>query len=116
MRRFALVALLLSALPITACASRPDHYYRAATPSETANSDERQCLLDSRDAARSRTRQDANILQDRSSGPAYDSGGLFRSDLNINRHEQLAVDERNNVRDLTRACMADRGYRLLSDD
>jgi len=37
-------------------------------------------------------------------------------DLNINRYEQLASTERQNIRELVRSCMADRGYRLRRDD
>jgi hypothetical protein len=116
MRRAARPILIASVLVAAACASRPDHWYRAASTAEQANSDERGCRDDATQVARARSRLDANILQDRNVGHEFGGASIYRSDLNINRNEQLAVEERENIRDLIRACMADRGYRLMRDD
>jgi hypothetical protein len=115
MCRAARSALLVSALALAACASSPDRWYRAATNPDQANADERACRREATDVARARSRDDANILQDRSAGD-FSSATVTRSDLNISRSEQLATEERSNIRELTRACMGDRGYRLVRDD
>jgi hypothetical protein len=107
--------LLVSVLALAACASRPDNWYRPATDSERASSDERACRDEAVDVARTQARRDANILQDRT-GAEFSSASIWRSDLNIDPKERLASEERANIRDLTRACMADRGYRLMRDD
>ena len=116
MRRMSSIVLAWSALALVACARPPDHWYRAATDPDRASSDERACRDEAIDVARTRSRQDANILNDRNAGPDFNTASIFRSDLNINRNEQLAAEERTSIRDLTRACMADRGYRLMRDD
>jgi len=114
MRRAALACLVLT-LALAACNQGPDGWYRAASTPDQANSDEKACRDEAVSVARQRSKQDANILQDRTSGHDFSSASIYRSDLNINRNEQLAFEERSNIRDLTRACMADRGYRLLRD-
>ena len=116
MRRPVPAVLIVSALALAACASPPDHWYRAATDSERASSDERACRDEAVEVARAQSRRDANILQDRTAGPDFGSASIYRSDLNINRNEVLAADERASIRELSRACMADRGYRLMRDD
>ncbi|MBI3514434.1 MAG: hypothetical protein HY060_10280 [Proteobacteria bacterium] len=116
MRRAARSALIVSALALAACASRPDHWYRAASTPDQANSDEHYCRTEATQVARARSRVDANILNDRNVGHDFGSASLYRSDLNINRGEQLAAEERVNIRELIRACMADQGYRLVRDD
>ena len=129
MRRLAAVALLLGTAALGACAdrsgglfsrfdssyTRSDGWYRAATSPDQSSSDERDCRSEATQVARAQSRRDANILQDRNSGPEFGSASIYRSDLNIDRREQLAVEERESIRELTRACMADRGYRLLRD-
>jgi hypothetical protein len=107
---------MASALALAACANRSDAWYRAATPPDQSSSDERACRDEAGEVARAQSRRDANILQDRSSGAEFGSASIYRSDLNINRNEQLAVEERTSIRELTRACMADRGYRLMRDN
>ena len=116
MRRPVFAALVLSALACTACASRPDGWYRAATNPDQASTDERACRSEATQVARATTTRDANILVDRSGGPGYSSAGVSQSDLDISPHDRLAVTERESIRDLTRSCMADRGYRLLRDE
>ena len=116
MGRLAFAALLLSTLSCAACANRPDAWYRAATNPDQASTDERACRDEATQVARESSRRDANILQDRSGSPGYNSAGVSQSDLDINPHDRLAVTERDNIRDLTRSCMGDRGYRLLRDD
>lgn len=113
MRRAGL-PILLSALVLAGCASPPDHWYRAATDPDTASRDERTCRQEAVQVARQQSRVDANILQDRQSAPSY-SAGLTYPVLNLSRDE-LASDEQVNIRELTRACMADLGYRLVRDD
>jgi len=115
MGRLAFVGLLLSALSCTACASRPDAWYRAATNPDQASSDERTCRDEAVQVARASSRRDANILVDRSGGPGYGAAGVSQSDLDISPHERIAAVERDSIRDLTRSCMADRGYRLIRD-
>jgi hypothetical protein len=108
--------LIAGALALAACASPPDHWYRAASTAEQANSDERGCRDDATQVARARSRQDANILMDRNAGHDFGGASIYRSDLNINPNERLADQERVNIRDLVRACMADHGYRLMRDN
>jgi hypothetical protein len=114
MRRAALACLVLASLA-TGCSRGPDNWYRAQSTPEQANSDERGCRDDALAVARQRSRMDANILADRGAGDVG-SASISQSSLNINRYEQIATDERINVRALTRACMADRGYRLMRDE
>ncbi len=114
MRR-AEIACLVLALALAACNRGPDGWYRAASTPDEASSDEKACRDEAVSVARQRSRVDANIMQDRMSGHDFGSASIYRSDLNINRNEQLAYEERSNIRDLTRACMNDRGYRLLRD-
>jgi hypothetical protein len=115
MRRAALACLVL-ALATAGCDRGSDGWYRAASTPDQASSDEKSCRDDARQVARQRSRVDANILQDRTAGHDFGSASISRSDLNINRYEQLATEERSNIRSLIRACMNDRGYRLLRDE
>lgn len=114
MRRVALACVVL-AVAATGCTRGPDNWYRAQGTPEQANSDERGCRDEAVAVARQRSRVDANILADRGAGD-IGSASISQSSLNINRYEQLATDERINIRQLTRACMADRGYRLMRDE
>ena len=116
MRRAVRSVLFVSVLALAACVSRPDYWYRAASTPEQANTDERYCRDEATQVARARSRVDANILNDRNVGHDFGSASIYRSDLNINRGEQLAAVERVNIRELIRACMADQGYRLMRDD
>jgi len=114
--RSAAFPILMLALSVAGCAQSPDYWYRAATPADQSSGDERACRIEATQVARQRSREDAAIMEDRTSAPDYSSASLYRSDLNINRYEQLATVERDNIRELTRSCMADRGYRLRHDD
>lgn len=109
-------ACLVVALAASGCSRGPDNWYRAASTPEEANSDERSCRQEAVQVARQRSKVDANILADRTANHDFGSASIYRSDLNINRYEQLATDERINIGRLTRACMADRGYRLMRDE
>ena len=108
--------IVLVTVALLGCA-RPssDAYYQAAGSQEKATADERSCRSEATQIARARSRDDARILEDRTAND-NSSGTIYSSDLNINRYEQLATNERESIRDLTRACMADRGYRRLRDD
>jgi hypothetical protein len=114
MYRAAYPIVLLTVALLGCARSNSDAYYRAANAPDQATTDERACRNEATQVARARSRDDARILEDRTA--SYSSGTIYSSDLNINRYEQLASTERENIRDLTRACMADRGYRLLHDD
>jgi hypothetical protein len=114
--RCAAIPALTLAVALMACADRSsDAWYRAQGTPDQASTDERACRDEATQVARQRSRQDANILEDRNSAADYSSATIWRSDLNINRYEQLATVERENIRDLTRACMADHGYRRVRD-
>jgi hypothetical protein len=114
--RCAAFPILMLALAAAGCAQSPDYWYRAASNPDQASKDERTCRTDAIQVARQRSRDDVAIMEDRTSAADYSSASISSSDLNINRYERLAAVERDNVRDLTRACMADRGYRLRNDD
>jgi len=115
MYRAALPVLML-VVALTACADRSsDAWYQAQGTPDRASADERACRDEATQVARARSREDANLLADRSAAD-YSSATIWHSDLNINRYEQLATVERENIRDLTRACMADRGYRRVHQD
>ena len=106
-------------LALAGCASQSsDYWYRAANSPDQATADERDCRREAVQVARQRSRNDAAILQDRTAGDVFgsSSASVYSSDLNINRYEQLAGVERDNIRELTRSCMADRGYRLKHGD
>jgi hypothetical protein len=116
MSRAALPVLILAAA-LAGCADRSsDAWYRAQGSADQASADERSCRSEATQVARQRSREDANILEDRNSAADYSSATIWRSDLNINRYDQLATVERENIRDLTRACMADHGYRRVRQD
>jgi hypothetical protein len=116
MRR-ATLPILLTALALAGCARSSDYWYRAASTPDQASADERDCRREATEVARARSRDDARLMEDRTNNDyGYGSASVFSSDLNVNRYEQLASAERDNIRDLTRACMADRGYRLKNDD
>jgi len=115
MRRAALPILML-AFALAGCTQSSDYWSRAANNPDQASSDERACRQEATQVARQQSRQDAAILQDRTATADYSSASIYRSDLNINRYEQLASTERQNIRELVRSCMADRGYRLRRDD
>jgi hypothetical protein len=107
--------IVLMTVALLGCAHSSDYYYRAANTEDQESADERSCRNEATQIARARSREDAHLLEDRSSANDYSSGTVFSSDLNINRYEQLATNERESIRDLTRSCMADRGYRLMHD-
>jgi hypothetical protein len=115
MRRAAVPILILT-LATVGCARSPDYWYRAAGTPDQASADARACRSEATQVARQRSREDARIMEDRTSAADYSSASIVSSDLNINRYEQLAAVERDNIRELTRACMADHGYRLRNDD
>jgi hypothetical protein len=114
--RCAALPIVMLALAVAGCAHSPDYWYRAASTPDQASTDERACRDDATQVARQRSRDDVKLLEDRTSAADYSSASVTSSDLNINRYERLASVERDNIRELTRACMADRGYRLRNDD
>ncbi|MEJ0070049.1 MAG: hypothetical protein WDO24_16525 [Pseudomonadota bacterium] len=102
------------AFVLAGCTQSSDYWYRAANKPDQTSSDERDCRDEATQVARSRSRQDAAIYQDRTA--TSDSASVSRSDLNVSGYERIATNERQNIRELVRSCMADRGYRLRHDD